>query len=321
MPPKLRSAKSGVEAQDAPSTNIRENQVALKATPNRGTATSGPKKRKVITRQEQSLQSEPSKRRATGSKAAAVKKTTKTKEAIGSAKPRLSTPDLEFDFDRSLLRDPRPTPGRVARPRYDELHIPNDILTHLKKTRVFPKVTKPKGRLSEAQNDAFEIEQALANPLDFSHAMYKCLSKGREGSPTVDEAGFVMDYDKVYAAMNGSFPERGSMEWDSNYEDYEQMLDDDEREEKEFLKAFLIDPAKLKKRHDLNPGNVIFYMKDQVSKDLGVPWHQINLQRMSEWKSRGFPRVKFDTWWRDPTKEEDRRMMKIMTGSDHRKYL
>lgn len=130
-----------------------------------------------------------------------------------------------------------------------------------------------------------------------------------------------MDYEKVYAAINGSFPERGSMEWDLKYENYEQMLDDDEREEKEFLKAFLIDPAKLTKRHDLNPGNVIVYMKDQVSKDLGVPWHQINLQRMKERKSKGFQRVKFDTWWKDPIKEEVKRMMNIMTGSNHRKDL
>jgi hypothetical protein len=33
------------------------------------------------------------------------------------SKPRLTTPDPEFDYDRSQLRDPRPTPGRKARPR------------------------------------------------------------------------------------------------------------------------------------------------------------------------------------------------------------
>jgi hypothetical protein len=33
-----------------------------------------------------------------------------------SRKLRLSTPDLEFDYDRSQLRDPRPTQGRKARP-------------------------------------------------------------------------------------------------------------------------------------------------------------------------------------------------------------
>ncbi|KUI67698.1 hypothetical protein VM1G_03203 [Cytospora mali] len=35
--------------------------------------------------------------------------------------PRLTTPDLEFDYDRSKLKDPRPTPGREARPRYEEM--------------------------------------------------------------------------------------------------------------------------------------------------------------------------------------------------------
>lgn len=30
---------------------------------------------------------------------------------------RLTTPDIQFDYDRSQLRDPRQTPGRGGRPR------------------------------------------------------------------------------------------------------------------------------------------------------------------------------------------------------------
>lgn len=56
-----------------------------------------------------------------------AKKSTKSNNETSEEnqpKPRLTTPDLEFDYDRSQLRDQRPTPGRKARPRYDCFSIP-----------------------------------------------------------------------------------------------------------------------------------------------------------------------------------------------------
>ena len=38
-------------------------------------------------------------------------------------RPILKLLDLEFVFDRSQLRDPRPTPGRKARPRYSSFEL------------------------------------------------------------------------------------------------------------------------------------------------------------------------------------------------------
>lgn len=231
--------------------------------------------------------------------------------------PRLATPDLEFEYDRSKLRDPRPTPGRKTKPCYDEMDIPKDLLARLKRTREFAKVKTRKGRLSVAQQLAFDAEEALSNPLGFSHDLHKCLAKGRAGSPTYDLAGFELDYDKVYAAINGVLD---SEEEEEKHERYEEMLDQDEREEKELFKTFLIDPGKPYKGQ-VNPMEVENYIKDHVSKDLGIPWHQIDSQRTKDWRRKGFERVKFDTWWKTPAEEDDKRMLKMMSGSEFRKDL
>lgn len=75
-------------------------------------------------------------------------------------KPRLTTPDLEFDYDRSQLRDPRPTPGRKVRPRYEQHDMPAEVMNRLRATRTIPGPSpKPKGRLTNAvKNEMFEIE-------------------------------------------------------------------------------------------------------------------------------------------------------------------
>ncbi|KAH7240363.1 uncharacterized protein BKA55DRAFT_741369 [Fusarium redolens] len=37
--------------------------------------------------------------------------------------------ELEFDFDHSQIRDPRATPGRVKRPRYEERELSEEFLS------------------------------------------------------------------------------------------------------------------------------------------------------------------------------------------------
>jgi hypothetical protein len=43
-------------------------------------------------------------------------------------KPTLTEKDLEFDFDHSQIRDPRATPGRVKRPRYEERELSEESI-------------------------------------------------------------------------------------------------------------------------------------------------------------------------------------------------
>lgn len=102
-----------------------------------------------------------------------------------------------FDYDRAQLRDPRPTPGRRARPRYDEFDIPADLKEHLLSSREVPKPEKSKGRLNRVRKDQLFKEESLMNPLSTFHDLDRCHQKGREGSPTYDSAGFQLESSKV----------------------------------------------------------------------------------------------------------------------------
>ena len=46
------------------------------------------------------------------------------------------------------------------------------------------------------------------------------------------------------------------------------------------------------------------YVKDQVSKDLGVPWHQIKPRQLEQWLEKGNEKVVFKDWWKEPSEEE-----------------
>ncbi|KAI1385395.1 uncharacterized protein F4822DRAFT_432246 [Hypoxylon trugodes] len=194
-----------------------------------------------------------------------------------AGKPRLTTPDLEFDYDRTQLRNQRPTPGRVARPRYEEYDLPEGF----KEQFYVPAPVKKKGRLNAFEKDELYRQGSLLDPSAIFHVLNVCHRKGR----------------KV-----------GGME---------KALERHAREEREIFGKFFVDgvtPAA--ERHI-----VLDYVKDHVSKDLGIPWHQIVLKHFVEWEEKGFPKQKADEWWKPPNKEEKRRMSKMQSGSTLRKDL
>jgi hypothetical protein len=61
------------------------------------------------------------------------------------------------------------------------------------------------------------------------------------------------------------------------------------------------------------------YVKDHVSKDLDIPWHQITSEKVKLWRDKGFQPVKYEDWWKVPTVEESKRMLKMMNGASLRK--
>jgi len=195
---------------------------------------------------------------------------------------------LEFDYDRSKLRDPRSTPGRTTRPRYEELDIPEHIFARLKATREIPEPQKPKGRLTAAQKEKLEEEETLMNPLAFSHDMYTYLAKGREGSPTYDGAGFKLDYDKVFESIHG-YCDR-----DTTVRVMESILDRMEKERSAIYKLFFVG-LKWKKKAKYEYAHVLFYIADQVSRDPRVPFHQIRPKHIREWRGKGHEPVRFET--------------------------
>jgi hypothetical protein len=64
---------------------------------------------------------------------------------------------------------------------------------------------------------------------------------------------------------------------------------------------------------------ILQFVKDHVSKDLDIPWHQIGPEQVQIWKDKGFELVDFDNWWKEPNKEEKKRMSKMSMGSRVRK--
>ncbi|RWA11053.1 hypothetical protein EKO27_g4045 [Xylaria grammica] len=236
-------------------------------------------------------------------------KTSKSTEPEEEQRPRLTTPDLEFDYDQSQLRDPRPTPGRVRRPRLRG----GEATEEFKQQFFIPKPERPKGRLNAYQKNLLYEEQALLDPAETFHDLYVCHKRGPYGEPTYDAAGFQLDFGKVAewkkpTAYNRSRMVKGTL----------RGVERQNREERELFEIFFVHGDAPDSDHGFNAKN---YVKDHISKDLGVPWHQINASHAREWLQKGFQKKKFSEWWREPNNEERKRMAKMMEGASLRKDL
>jgi hypothetical protein len=100
----------------------------------------------------------------------------------------------------------------------------------------------------------------------------------------------------------------------------ERRLKKVEEERQAAYKAFFVDGKG--PENDKGADTMIMdQIKDQVSKDLGVPWHQIDLKQMKRWEEKGFEKVKADEWWSRPNEVERNRFMKMLGGASLRKDL
>ncbi|KAK5625428.1 hypothetical protein RRF57_001144 [Xylaria bambusicola] len=247
-------------------------------------------------------------RKVTSGKRARVSNVT-SKELEASKeeqRPRLTTPDLEFDYDRSQLRDPRQTPGRVRRPRLRALEVTEEF----KQQFFIPHAERPKGRLNAYQKDQLRREQGLLDPTHTFHDLYVCHKNGPHGTPAYDSAGFQLDYRKVDEWIKPKPYRKSRM-----MHGLESSLERGECEMRAMYEIFFV--------QDDGPGStsVMDYVKDHISKDLNVPWHQIDAGRAHEWQQKGFEKKKFSEWWREPNEEERKRMSRMMEGASLRKDL
>ncbi|OBW64789.1 MAG: Adenine nucleotide alpha hydrolases-like protein [Aureobasidium pullulans] len=263
--------------------------------------------------QDGSSRSLPSKRLPEQTSARPAKKQKSSDDKPGAQKPRLTTPDLEFEYDRSQLRDSRPTPGRIARPRYDKFSLSEDLNQHFENDFYVPKPERPPGRLDRVQKDELFVEQSRLDPRAAFHDLHKCLDKGPNGSPTADNAGFQLDYEKV-------------QDWDrpqpynkrAMIRGMDRAVDKARSEEDQIFDVFFVDGE----RPDDNASHIAKdYVKDLISKDLNVPWHQINPDHAKQWEKQGFKKVVFKDWWKEPTQEERRRFSNMLKGAALRKDL
>lgn len=59
-------------------------------------------------------------------------------------------------------------------------------------------------------------------------------------------------------------------------------------------------------------------IQDQVSKDFGLPWHQIDPKQLKKWEDQGFAKVDADKWWYRLNQVERNRFMKMLEGASLR---
>jgi hypothetical protein len=143
------------------------------------------------------------------------------------------------------------------------------------------------------------------------YSLYQCHHKGRDGSPTYDSAGFELDYDKVAEWRKPQAYNNKTM-----IRNMGQALDRAESEEKRMFEQFFdeMPEASIDTRRKMKD-----YVKDHVSKDLDIPWHQITSEKVKLWREKGFQPVKYEDWWKELTVEESKRMLKMMSGASLRK--
>ncbi|KAL1855730.1 hypothetical protein Daus18300_011013 [Diaporthe australafricana] len=221
--------------------------------------------------------------------------------------PRLTTPDLEFDWDRSKLKDPRPTPGRESRSRYDEYDLPAELAA-----RRPPSPVKPKGRLNAVQKDALYKEKARNDPAATFHNLYVCYDKGPNGSPIYDSAGFRLDYNKVVDWFKPvAYNKRRMVNGMSRAVARGQSLDE------HMFKAFFEDIESPKEQLTKTSTVVVGLVKDSISKDLGIPCHKIDHAEIDMWEQKGFKKHKLEDWLTH-SDEDQKRYFKMLSGGSLR---
>jgi len=237
-------------------------------------------------------------------------KTEPKSEANGQeTRPRLTTADLEFDYDRSQLRDPRQTPGRVKRPRRESMELSPEWRSQF----YIPEPKKPSGRLNAAQKDMLFRERSLLDPSATFHDLYICHEKGPNGSPTYDSAGFQLDWHKVDRWMKPKPYNKKAM-----VKGMERAVDKAQEDNRQMHEIFFEDGKPPMGVDDCSYGH---YMKDHVSKDLGIPIHQITPTHFRDWERLGFTKAKADLWWHEPNDVEKKRALKMLCGASLRKDL
>ncbi|KAI1371307.1 hypothetical protein F4677DRAFT_315631 [Hypoxylon crocopeplum] len=307
MPRRTRAnASSSASAHASTPTN----QTSANAENNTSSSTSGSSAQKTAARGRKRKSTEADSSDRPGRKKQARASGTADPEEVPDeeCRPRLTTPDLEFDYDRSQLRDPRATPGRVKRPRREG----GDLPAGFKQRFYVPEPEKPKGRLNAFQKDELFRQQAFLDPSETFHDLYVCHRKGRAGAPTYDSAGFRLDWKKVDEWMKPKPFSRSSA-----VKGMERALERHAREERVMYDIFFVDG----KGPKAESSDVTNYMRDHVSKDLGIPWHQIGPKQLVKWGEKGFPKLKAEEWWQEPNEVEEQRMLKMLSGGSLRKDL
>jgi hypothetical protein len=125
----------------------------------------------------------------------------------------------------------------------------------------------------------------------------KLLRRGPTGRPVYDELGFEYSYEKVAGSSRRRRP---------NFSKIEEMMEREGREEKKIMEIMgCIDKDSYWRVKDA--------WQDKVSRDLGIPYHEVELEEWEVWHERGFKATREE--FEDLDEEEKKRISRLGQGS------
>jgi hypothetical protein len=139
-------------------------------------------------------------------------------------------------------------------------------------------------------------------------SLHVCYEKGPNGSPTYDDSGFELDYNKVADWMRPTAYNKSAM-----VNGMQRRIDAEAKREKRMAEIFFE-----KGEAPPSPYDDAWSWKDRVSKDLNIPWHKIDVADFEEWEKRGFKKAKKGEY-ENFSKEEREREMRLLSGASLRK--
>jgi hypothetical protein len=216
--------------------------------------------------------------------------------------PPPSTPPPESRAPAGLERNEK-TPGRVRPIRYSDHSLDPDI-------KPFKGPPGKKVRKTWHEKNEEYRQFALNHEGHPFHDLHVCYAKGPNGSPTYDKSGFQLDYDKVADWMAPKPYNKGAV-----VRGMDRSIERWKKERKAMAEIFF-EKGEAPSDDHFTEGDE--YWKDRVSKDLGVPWHNIEVKHFEEWEKRGFPKARKGEY-ENPSQEGWKRMMGLISGASLRK--
>ena len=166
------------------------------------------------------------------------------------------------------------------------------------------------------KSEKFDWE-ALNNPEHVFHKFYVCRAKGRDGSPTIDQAGYELDYDKVMGWFKPTSV-ASLRPTPSKMKKFDEHVEKKRREEQQVLDIFFEGGAAPDVNASDFPSFTIDVIKERVEKDIGVPWHKIGSQEVREWEQKGFTKARKGEY-QDFSSEDRKRFLDLHEGCVFRK--
>ncbi|OJD38773.1 nardilysin isoform 2 [Diplodia corticola] len=177
------------------------------------------------------------------------------------------------------------------------------------------RVDAPPRRIGRRKNPAYERweeERPLRDEDYLFHCIYLCVARGpREMPPTWDRAGYRLDWRKCEQWIRPTGKPVNRSWWQE-----EMVMMEREAVEERAMEIFF-EPGAAPSKDEVSPVHWWLW-EDRVSKDLGVPFHEVGLEEFEEWERRGFQKAKAGEYMKY-SNEQMERVSNLASGSALRK--